>query len=852
MATQTDCAALHDAGSMRAGIFITLAVAAALGCGQDPQVTLLLPEIPAGVSSLAITPSLRANDSLLFKSLGDKRASERLDQVVLEFDPGTTGQLQIEVIGLNDGQCKIAQAPPVQLQIDPATSAEQIIQLALLPAQRQGCGLDLTQSGDGTITCAWRSSGSDAWITGPCDAPHALATPVQLIPQANAGSYFLGFAGACLGVDPCELSLQNERQSVGATFLPLHACTAPPGQARFCWENPLPQGNLIGGLAVLSPDDAWATGDNGTILHWNGQFWAPVPSNLSPPVLLSTVWAGGGEIFVGGSRGAILRWNGTSFDQVNQGADRRAINQIYGIVPPAGAADPRPDVWAVGLGNLVLHWSYGSQSFQEVQLPLGLKVNLSGIWGARADDLWLVGDAGTVLRYDGSHFSLVQSGTPFDLHSLWGRTRPGQPDQVFIGGGEPGLADVPPKPLLGVVLIWDGTAFTQQNRPSPVISVWGTPEGPVWSVTLFNISYQSTINSQIARLALDGNEAQGNWVTVPRPSGAGVPWLYNVAGSSQADIWIAGEGGTLWHWNASFLRSTEGGTLANLNAVWANGSDSVWAAGDGGTMLHRVGDSWLPVDSTTTSDLLALWGEPALAGRREGLWAIGMDGAIRRWNGQHFSSVELLTDPLPTLNAVWGTSAGDVYIAGTNGEAGNVGRIFHAQRGSMTIDEVTIPTIMGGLRGIWADDGGDVWAVGRGGAVLREHGGIWEVVPMPSNFGVDLSSVWGSGPDDVWICGENGATFDKPTVLLHWRGQNLESVLMQAPGYRFTRLWGGGPGDLWALGIDGQRVGSIVHSDGTSFRAFPGTDGVGSAIAGHGTDVVFVVGVAGQILRLSQ
>ena len=59
-----------------------------------------------------------------------------------------------------------------------------------------------------------------------------------------------------------------------------------------------------------------------------------------------------------------------------------------------------------------------------------------------------------------------------------------------------------------------------------------------------------------------------------------------------------------------------------LNAVWGRARDDVWAAGSGGTLLHYDGASWQPELSGTTQPLHALWGTP------ERLWAVGEHGTI--------------------------------------------------------------------------------------------------------------------------------------------------------------------------------------------------------------------------------
>ena len=60
--------------------------------------------------------------------------------------------------------------------------------------------------------------------------------------------------------------------------------------------------------------------------------------------------------------------------------------------------------------------------------------DLRAIWGSSSRDIWVVGDAGVVLRYDGTSWSRVKiaglDGRRPNLTTVWGAAR----DHVWIGG----------------------------------------------------------------------------------------------------------------------------------------------------------------------------------------------------------------------------------------------------------------------------------------------------------------------------------------------------------------------------------------------------------------------------------
>ena len=56
------------------------------------------------------------------------------------------------------------------------------------------------------------------------------------------------------------------------------------------------------------------------------------------------------------------------------------------------------DVWVVGDGGLILR--YDGTSWHKI--PSGTQANLNSVWGPSGTDLWTVGDSGTALHYDGT------------------------------------------------------------------------------------------------------------------------------------------------------------------------------------------------------------------------------------------------------------------------------------------------------------------------------------------------------------------------------------------------------------------------------------------------------------------
>jgi hypothetical protein len=89
----------------------------------------------------------------------------------------------------------------------------------------------------------------------------------------------------------------------------------------------------------------------------------------------------------------------------------------------------------------------------------GTTSDLYAIWGADAKNVLAVGNAGTIMRYDGTAWTAMTSGTTSDLYAIWGTGG----SNLFVVGKS------------GVIAFYDGTKFTPMNRSSitDLRTVWG-------------------------------------------------------------------------------------------------------------------------------------------------------------------------------------------------------------------------------------------------------------------------------------------------------------------------------------------------------------------------------------------
>jgi hypothetical protein len=93
--------------------------------------------------------------------------------------------------------------------------------------------------------------------------------------------------------------------------------------------------------------------------------------------------------------------------------------------------------------------------------------DLQGVWPRTATDVWAVGDAGTILRFDGGQWRPSTSGSSNRLRAVWGVADA----SVWAVGDK------------GTILHWDGGSWKAEtsNTTDDLYSVWGTGAGDVWA-----------------------------------------------------------------------------------------------------------------------------------------------------------------------------------------------------------------------------------------------------------------------------------------------------------------------------------------------------------------------------------
>jgi hypothetical protein len=287
-----------------------------------------------------------------------------------------------------------------------------------------------------------------------------------------------------------------------------------------------------------------------------------------------------------------------------------------------------------------------------------------------------------------------------------------------------------------------------------------------------------------------GSDASiGTWSTVSIGAPAAVS-LRSIHASGATDIWIAGGvplPGSDALTDGSFVVERDGTSWSPAaitgQAVWAFAPNDAWVAGFGQKLAnHWDGSAWSPQQLGDNRTILSFWGTTA-----RDLWGVEPSpGYLGHYDGATWTH-DIDLDGA----AIFATSDGNVWACGG-------GHVLHWMGASGPTDanafELSIVPTLHALAGTAADD---VWAAGDGGALEHRDGTAWTAVDSPTT--AVLRGLASAARDDAWAVGDGGA-------IVHFDGTAWSAIASPTTA-TLRAVWAIGRGDVWAVG-DG---GVVVH-----------------------------------------
>ena len=205
----------------------------------------------------------------------------------------------------------------------------------------------------------------------------------------------------------------------------------------------------------------------------------------------------------------------------------------------------------------------------------------------------------------------------------------------------------------------------------------------------------------------------------------------------------------------------------------------------------------------------------------------------------------VLTGLQPSLLAVWGTSAGDVFALGGSLGNGTSASLLHYD-GTAWKDLAP-----GTSETFWWAHGTsdkDVWAVGTNGHIVHWDGSAFTDHSVKPASTATLYGVWAASSTDAWAVGgtPEGGTSKPNDVLLHWDGASwTPSPLPMTLGRTFFKVWGTSSSNLYVVG----ELGTIWHRVGTTWSleaSKPKPLATGNLTTVNGCSATEVYAVGGQ------
>jgi hypothetical protein len=240
----------------------------------------------------------------------------------------------------------------------------------------------------------WQSNDGDLWKQVSVDG---FGDSNNVSTLGNAGSaifknnFYVGISNTANGGEIWQMLHQ--------VYLPLvlkNFQTSTASQWRVVSS---PTSKNLNGLFMVSANDGWVVGNDGTILRWNGSQWSaftsPTTSHLQAVKIVSA-----SDGWAVGNGGTILRWNGSAWNTVSS----PTFVDLYDVKMISGS-----NGWAVGNGGVTLRWNGTAWSL--VTSPTNR--DLRALDFINASDGWAVGgmwDAGfgwyqnIVLHWNGTNW----------------------------------------------------------------------------------------------------------------------------------------------------------------------------------------------------------------------------------------------------------------------------------------------------------------------------------------------------------------------------------------------------------------------------------------------------------------
>lgn len=322
----------------------------------------------------------------------------------------------------------------------------------------------------------------------------------------------------------------------------------------------------------------------------------------------------GGGAWAVGEQGGLFVWD-----------DQQGWHQVDPLVDMtlrAVAAAREDDVWCVGDAGTILHWDGGD--WTRYTSPTGM--NLYATCAGPTNIGWAVGENGTILRSENRHWTPTPSPSTMTLRGVWA----GVGDVAWTVGDA------------GTILKWEDGQWVTDEHVTDVdlYAIHGPNEDWLWAVG----EHGTVLVRQY-----------GHWKVYQETPGT-TGTLRALTTDLAGQVWIGGDGGLLWHkdgFGGSAFSEQHSGTEKSICGLARQHGRRFFAVGQGGTLMGSSGSGWKVEGTLGQSALFGVFALPYGAMRlpESALHAIIMNSGRE----------EIQTVPLQLEAANWQLSGEDVF-----------------------------------------------------------------------------------------------------------------------------------------------------------------------------------------------
>ncbi len=497
------------------------------------------------------------------------------------------------------------------------------------------------------------------------------------------------------------------------------------------------------------------------------------------------------------------------------------------------------------------------------------------LWSGWAtdDEVFVVGDEGAILHFDGSAnpagdgWHSMDSPTRLPLHSIWGRSR----NELHAVG------------WMGTVLSFDGqqwhhhrggvidpktNSYIACSENSPLFAVTGDDAGRAWAVgdngmiiafdgnqwhvqtSPTGTNLRGIARTPAGRLFAVGGEGtvitsvgDGHWEMLDCPIGAGFNSVLALSddelllGGGRYFVDSGGFRGELVRWReGEFTAIDAAKNMPRIRALrgYKNG---VLIVGDRGNLHYLQGERLDQLRSDSHHDLMDIIplhsGEALVVGDFSTIMTAAADfiEALSPEKSDTTRQLDWEVMESGTHHNLWGLHAvadGTIYACG---DAGTVLQYRDQRWQALPVVSETP------VHCLWDDGEGGLYAAGAMGQIFRYRGQAWELA-FDLHLDLTILAMWGSHPDSIYAVGDEG-------LILHWNGLMWRRMISGTKSALYN-IWGYDDNHILAVGD----FGLVLRWNGDNWAEFyAGTENFLFDIWGDALDNIFIVGLSGTLVH---